>query len=86
MAAPPGRPRLVVGRLIMIPAFAVVVVADTFTLDRGAHTSAPDVLGPICAALAHRSYQSRTAALLPGLSLRRVPGVTYRQGSAPHNG
>jgi protein-S-isoprenylcysteine O-methyltransferase Ste14 len=35
---------------------------------------------------AYRSYQSRTAALLPGVSLRRVPGVTYRQGSTPHNG
>ena len=35
---------------------------------------------------AYRSYQSRTAALVPGVSLRRVPGVTYRQGSTPHNG
>jgi len=34
---------------------------------------------------AYRSYQSRTAALLPGVSLRRVTGVTYRQRSTPHN-
>jgi protein-S-isoprenylcysteine O-methyltransferase Ste14 len=26
---------------------------------------------------AYRSYQSRTAALLPGVSLRQLPGVTY---------
>jgi protein-S-isoprenylcysteine O-methyltransferase Ste14 len=28
---------------------------------------------------AYRGYQGRTAALLPGVSLRRVPGVTYRR-------
>jgi protein-S-isoprenylcysteine O-methyltransferase Ste14 len=35
---------------------------------------------------AYRSYRSRTAALLPGIWGRRMPGVTYRQGSTPHNG
>jgi protein-S-isoprenylcysteine O-methyltransferase Ste14 len=35
---------------------------------------------------AYRSYQSRTAALLPRVWMRRVPGVTYRQGSTPHSG
>jgi protein-S-isoprenylcysteine O-methyltransferase Ste14 len=35
---------------------------------------------------AYRSYQSRTAALVPGVWGRRMPGVTYRQGSTPHNG
>lgn len=34
---------------------------------------------------AYRSYQNRTAALLPGISMRRVPGAAYRQGSSPHN-
>lgn len=79
MAAPPGRPRLVVGRLIMVPAFAVVVVADTFTLDRGAHSSAPDVLGPICAALALAFY-----ALAIWCYLRRRPAIATSRSLTAH--
>ena len=40
MAVPLGRPRLDVGRLIMVPVFAIDVAADVVSLGHGAHTGA----------------------------------------------
>jgi protein-S-isoprenylcysteine O-methyltransferase Ste14 len=44
MAVPVGRMRLDVGRLIMVPAFVGIVLADMFSLGRGAHSGADGML------------------------------------------
>jgi protein-S-isoprenylcysteine O-methyltransferase Ste14 len=70
VAVPFGRLRLDVGRLIMVPAFAVAVVADFLSLDHGAHPGAAGVLrslGTVLAlafyALAIWCYLRRSAAV-----------------------
>ena len=40
MALQSGRRRLDIGRLIMVPAFAGILVADSFALDNGTHGAA----------------------------------------------
>ncbi len=70
MAVPVGRLRLDVGRLIMVPAFAVAVVADFLSLDHGAHPGAAGVLRSLGTVLALAFY-----ALAIWCYLRRGPAV-----------
>jgi protein-S-isoprenylcysteine O-methyltransferase Ste14 len=56
VALPADRLRLDIGRLIMVPAFAVVVVADVYSLEYGAHSGAAGVLRSAGTALALAFY------------------------------
>jgi protein-S-isoprenylcysteine O-methyltransferase Ste14 len=71
--------RLDVGRLIMVPAFAVVITADAFALDHGPHSGAAGVLGSIGTALAVTFY-----ALAVWCYLRRGPAVATSDSVTAH--
>lgn len=77
MAVPFGR--LDVGRLIMVPAFAGILVADVFSLDHGAHSGASGVLRYVGIALALGFY-----ALAICCYLRRGPAVATSGSVTAH--
>jgi len=79
VAVPLGRLRLDVGRLIMVPAFAVVVVADVFRLDHGAHAGAAGVLRSAGTVLLLAFY-----ALAIWCYLRRGPAVATSDSVTAH--
>ena len=56
MAVPFGRLRLDVGRLMMVSAFAVVVVADAYSLEHGGHSGVAGVLRSVGTVLALGFY------------------------------
>jgi protein-S-isoprenylcysteine O-methyltransferase Ste14 len=74
-----GRQRLDIGRLIMVPAFAVAVVADFFSLDHGAHSGAAGVLRSVGIALMLAFY-----ALAIWCYLRRTPAVATSSSVTAH--
>jgi protein-S-isoprenylcysteine O-methyltransferase Ste14 len=79
VAEPSGRLRLDVGRLIMVPAFALVLVADTLNLDHGSHSGAAGVLRSVGTALALTFY-----ALAIWCYLRRGPAVATSDSLTAH--
>lgn len=79
MAVPLGRRRLDVGRLIMVPAFAVVLVADVFSLEHGAHGGAVSVLRSVGTGLVVAFY-----ALAIWCYLRRGPAVATSGSVTAH--
>jgi protein-S-isoprenylcysteine O-methyltransferase Ste14 len=74
-----GRQRLDIGRLIMVPAFAVAIVADFFSLDHGAHSGAAGVLRSVGIALVLAFY-----ALAIWCYLRRSPAVATSGSVTAH--
>ncbi|MGB6453768.1 MAG: isoprenylcysteine carboxylmethyltransferase family protein [Streptosporangiaceae bacterium] len=79
MALPSGRRRLDVGRLIMVPAFAVVVAADVLSLDHGAHTGAAGGLRSAGIVLTIAFY-----ALAIWCYLRRGPAAATSRSLTAH--
>ncbi len=79
MAVPFGRPRLDVGRIIMVPAFAGVVVADALSLDHWATSGAAGVLRSVGAAFALAFY-----ALAICCYLRRGPALATSNSVTAH--
>ena len=79
MAVPLGRLRLDVGRLIMVPAFAVALVSDVFSLDRGAHSGTAGVLRSVGTVLVLAFY-----ALAIWCYLRRRPAVATSGSATAH--
>jgi protein-S-isoprenylcysteine O-methyltransferase Ste14 len=79
VAVPVGRTRLDVGRLIMVPAFAGVVVADVFSLDHGAHFGAGGVLRSAGTVLLLAFY-----VLAIWCYLRRGPAVATSDSVTAH--
>jgi protein-S-isoprenylcysteine O-methyltransferase Ste14 len=79
VAVPLGRPRLDVGRLIMVPAFAVAIVADVFSLDHGAHSGGAGVLRSVGTVLMLAFY-----ALASWCYLRRSPAVATSSSITAH--
>jgi protein-S-isoprenylcysteine O-methyltransferase Ste14 len=73
-----GRRRLDVGRLIMVPAFAGILVADSFALDNGTHGAA-GVLQTLGAVLVVAFY-----ALVIWCYLRRGPAVATSGSVTAH--
>jgi len=74
-----GRLRPDIGRLIMVPAFAGILVADAFSLDHGAHSGISGVLRSVGAALAVAFY-----ALAICCYLRRGPAVATSGSATAH--
>jgi len=74
-----GRLRPDVGRLIMVPAFAGVLVADVFSLEAGAHTGAAGVLRSVGTVLVLAFY-----ALAILCYLRRGPAVATSGSVSAH--
>jgi protein-S-isoprenylcysteine O-methyltransferase Ste14 len=74
-----GRPRHDVGRLIMVPAFAGILVADVFSLDHGTHSGAAGLLRSVGTALALAFY-----ALAISCYLRRGPAVATSDSVTAH--
>jgi protein-S-isoprenylcysteine O-methyltransferase Ste14 len=79
VAVPLGHLRLDVGRLIMVPAFAVALVADFFSLDHGAHSGAAGVLRSTGTVLVLAFY-----ALAIWCYLRRRPAVATSGSVTAH--
>jgi protein-S-isoprenylcysteine O-methyltransferase Ste14 len=79
VAVPFGRPRLDVGRLIMVPAFALALVADVFSLDHGAHSGAGGVLRSVGTVLILAFY-----ALAIWCYLRRGPAIATSDSVTAH--
>jgi Phospholipid methyltransferase len=79
VALPFGRLRLDVGRLIMVPAFAAIVVVDAFGLDQGSHSGAAGVLRSVGTVLGLAFY-----ALAIGCYLRRGPAVATSDSVTAH--
>ena len=79
MALPSGRRRLDIGRLIMVPAFAGILVADSFGLDRGTHAGSAGVLRTIGAVLVLAFY-----ALVIWCYLRRGPALATSGSVTAH--
>lgn len=79
MAVPVGRPRLDVGRLIVVPAFALALVLDVFSLERGAHIGALGVLRTVGTALVVACY-----ALAIWCYLRRRRAVATSRSVTAH--
>lgn len=79
MAVPLDRLRLDVGRLIMVPAFAGILVADVFSLDRGSHAGAAGVLRSVGTVLILAFY-----ALAICCYLRRRPAVATSHSVTAH--
>lgn len=79
MAVPFGRVRLDVGRLIMVPAFAVALIADVFSLEHGAHSGAAGVLRSVGTALVVAFY-----ALAIWCYVRRGPAVATSGSVTAH--
>jgi protein-S-isoprenylcysteine O-methyltransferase Ste14 len=75
-----GRLRLDVGRLIMVPAFVGVIVADAFSLESGTHSEAAGVLPSIAIALALVFY-----ALAICCYLRRGPAFATSRSVTAHS-
>jgi len=73
------RTRLDVGRLIMVPAFAAVLVADAVSLDRGAHAGAVGVLWSVGTVLVLAFY-----ALAIWCYLLRGPAVATSGSVTAH--
>jgi protein-S-isoprenylcysteine O-methyltransferase Ste14 len=74
-----GRLRLDVGRLIMVPAFAGVIVVDVFSLEHGAHSAAGGALRSVGTALVLVFY-----ALAICCYLRRGPAVATSGSVTAH--
>jgi protein-S-isoprenylcysteine O-methyltransferase Ste14 len=70
VAVPFGPLRLDIGRLIMVPALAGILVVDAVSLDHGAHSGAAGVLRSVGAVLVLAFY-----ALIIWCYLRRGPAV-----------
>ena len=79
MAIPLGRPRLDFGRLVMVPAFAVIVSVDAVSLDHGAHSGVTGALRSAGTALALAFY-----ALAIWCYLRRGPAVATTGSVTAH--
>jgi protein-S-isoprenylcysteine O-methyltransferase Ste14 len=79
VAIPFGHLRLDVGRLIMVPAFAVALVADFFSLDHSAHSGGGGVLRSVGTVLALAFY-----ALAIWCYLRRGPAVATSDSVTAH--
>ncbi len=79
MAVSLPRARLDVGRLIMVPAFAAVLVADAVSLDRGAHSGVGGMLRSAGTVLVLAFY-----ALAIWCYLRRVPAVATSGSVTAH--
>lgn len=79
MAVPLGRLRLDVGRLIMVPAFALAIVADLFSLDHGAHFGTAGLLRSVGTVLVLAFY-----ALAIWCYLRRGPAVATSDSATAH--
>lgn len=79
MEVSPGRVRLDVGRLIMVPAFGAIVVADAFALGRHGPSGAEGLLRSIGAVLVLASY-----ALAIWCYLRRGPAVATSGSKTAH--
>jgi protein-S-isoprenylcysteine O-methyltransferase Ste14 len=74
-----GRARLDAGRLIMVPAFAAVLVADAFSLDHGSGSGPDVVLRPAGTVLVLAFY-----ALAIWCYLRRGPAVATSGSLTAH--
>jgi protein-S-isoprenylcysteine O-methyltransferase Ste14 len=79
VAVPSDRLRLDIGRLIMVPAMAVILIADVLGLDHGAHSGAAGALRSLGEALALAFY-----ALLIWGYLRRGPPVATSRSVTAH--
>lgn len=79
MAVPFGRLRLDVGRLIMVPALAGILVADFLSLDHSKHAGAAGVLRSVGAVLVLALY-----ALVIWCYLRRGPALATSNSVTAH--
>jgi protein-S-isoprenylcysteine O-methyltransferase Ste14 len=79
MTAVSGRARLDVGRLVMVPAAGVILLADVFRLGHGGASGAAGVLRPAGAALVCAFY-----ALVIWCYLRRGPAVATSGSVTAH--
>jgi protein-S-isoprenylcysteine O-methyltransferase Ste14 len=79
VAVPSGRLRLDVGRLFMVPAFGVAIVADVFSLDHGAHAGVGGVLRSVGIMLVLTFY-----ALSIWCYLRRGPAIATSDSVTAH--
>ncbi len=79
MALASGRLRLDIGRLIMVPAFGGILVADSFGLNQGTHAGVAGVLRTIGAVLVLAFY-----ALVIWCYLRRGPALATSGSVTAH--
>lgn len=79
MALPSGGRRIDFGRLIVVPVFALVLVADAVSLDHGSHSGGAGVLQSVGTALALTFY-----ALAIWCYLRRGPAVATSDSVTAH--
>ena len=79
MALQSGRRRLDIGRLIMVPAFAGILVADSFALDNGTQGGVAGVLQTLGAVLVVAFY-----ALVIWCYLRRGPALATSGSATAH--
>jgi protein-S-isoprenylcysteine O-methyltransferase Ste14 len=79
VAVPVGRTRLDVGRLIMVPAFALALVADSLSLSHGAHSGVAGVLRSVGSVLVVAFY-----AMAIWCYLRRGPAVATSNSVTAH--
>ena len=79
MVPPFGRLRLDVGRLIMVPVFALALAADVISLGHGAHTVGAGVLRPVGTVLTLAFY-----TLAIWCYLRRGPAVATSGSLSAH--
>ena len=79
MVPPFGRLRLDVGRLIMVPVFALALAADVISLGSGAHTAGAGVLRPVGTVLTLAFY-----TLAIWCYLRRGPAVATSGSLSAH--
>jgi protein-S-isoprenylcysteine O-methyltransferase Ste14 len=74
-----GRLRLDVGRLIMVPAFAVLLAADVVSLDHGGHSGPAGVLRSVGTVLVMAFY-----AMVIWCYVRRRPAVATSRSVTAH--
>ncbi len=74
-----GRPRLDIGRLIMVPAFGAILAIDVIGLDRGSHAGVAGLLRTVGAVLVLAFY-----ALVIWCYLRRGPALATSGSVTAH--
>ena len=74
-----GRPRLDIGRLIIVPAFGAILCVDVIGLDRGSHAGVAGLLRTLGAVLVLAFY-----ALVIWCYLRRGPALATSGSVTAH--